>query len=225
MTGGERPTNLISLVNQRLLASFGKPERRPLRSPLDELILTVLSQNTTDVNSLAAFQRLKNRFPKWHMLLSASYKEVLDTIKTAGLGPTKTRRILDLLPQIRQIDPDLTMDFICSMSLEKGYQFLTSFKGVGAKTAGCVLLFACGKPAFPVDTHVFRVARRIGLDHASRTREQLQRFLEQVVPEDDRYNLHMNLIRLGREVCLARAPRCDRCFLQDLCEQRLHQGS
>ena len=236
-----------------------------MRSPLDELILAILSQNTTDVNSLAAFRRLKNRFPQWHALLSATYKEVLDTIKTAGLGPTKTRRILDLLPQVRQIDPDLTMDFVCSMSLEKGYEFLTSFNGVGAKTAACVLLFACGKPAFPVDTHVFRVARRIGLDHASRTREQsgvatplpwpkdhaprtreqsgmatplpwakdhasrtrqqMQRFLEQAVPEDDRYNLHMNLIRLGREVCLARAPRCGRCFLQDVCEHHLHQGS
>ncbi|HUT04864.1 MAG TPA: endonuclease III [bacterium] len=196
-----------------------------MRSPLDELILTILSQNTTDVNSLAAFRRLKNRFPQWHMLLSATYSEVLDTIKTAGLGPTKTRRILDLLPQVRQNDPDLTMDFVCSMSLEKGYEFLTGFKGVGAKTAACVLLFACGKPAFPVDTHVFRVASRIGLDHASRTREQLQRFLEQAVPEDDRYNLHMNLIRIGREVCLARAPRCGRCFLQDVCEHHLHQGS
>jgi len=225
MTVGERRNSLVSLVNQRLLASFGRPGRRPLRSPLDELILTILSQNTTDVNSLAAFKRLKNRFPEWQMLLSASYNEVLSIIKTAGLGPTKTRRILDLLPQIRQKDPGLTMDFVCSMSLEKGYEFLTSFKGVGAKTAACVLLFACGKPAFPVDTHVFRVARRIGLDQASHTREQMQHFLEQVVPEGDRYNLHMNLIRLGREVCLARAPRCGSCLLQDVCEHHLHQES
>ena len=224
MTGGKRATQLVSLVNQRLLGSLGKPERRPLRSPLDEFILTILSQNTTDVNSLAAFGRLKNRFPEWRMLLSASYSEVLDIIKTAGLGPTKTRRILALLPKIKQKDPGLTMKFVCSMSLEKGYEFLTSFKGVGAKTAACVLLFACRKPAFPVDTHVFRVTRRIGLGPASRTREQVQRFLERVVPEDERYNLHMNLIRLGREVCLARAPRCGPCFLQDLCEHHLHQG-
>ena len=220
MTSDARPTGLISLVNKRLVDNLGLPERRPRRCPLDELVLTILSQNTTDVNSLAAFERLKSRFPDWELLLSADYQQVLSAIKTAGLGPTKARRILDLLPQIKQKDPSLTMDFLCSMSLVEGYDFLTRFSGVGAKTAACVLLFACGKPAFPVDTHVFRVARRIGLDRDSPTREKMQSFFEEVVPEGDRYNLHMNLVRLGRKLCQARAPKCERCFLTDVCEYR-----
>jgi len=94
---------------------------------------------------------------------------------------------------------------------------LTAIRGVGAKTAACVLLFACGKPAFPVDTHVFRVARRIGLDRISPTREKMQSFFEKVVPEEDRYNLHMNLVRLGRKLCRARTPQCQHCFLANIC--------
>ena len=227
MTSDARPDGLISLVNRRLAENFGLPTRRPRRSPLDELILTILSQNTTDVNSLAAFKRLRTRFPHWELLLSAGYQQVLSAIKTAGLGPTKARRILDLLPLIKQKDPSLTMSFVCSMSLDEGYEFLTAIRGVGTKTAACVLLFACGKPAFPVDTHVFRVARRIGLDRASPTREKMQRFFENVVPETDRYNLHMNLVRLGRKLCRARAPKCEQCFLTDVCELRqgLRAGS
>jgi len=186
-------------------------------SPLDELVLTILSQNTTDANSFAAFQRLKNRFPDWELLLSADFEQVLSAIKVAGLGPTKARRILDLLPQISHQDPTLTMSFLCSMSLDEGYTFLTGFRGIGTKTAACVLLFACGKPAFPVDTHVFRVARRIGLDRASPTRAKMQSFFEKMVPEEERYNLHMNLVRLGRKLCRARNPQCQLCFLADIC--------
>jgi len=186
-------------------------------SPLDELVLTILSQNTTDANSFAAFQQLKNRFPDWELLLSADFEQVLSAIKTAGLGPTKARRILDLLPQIRRKDPTLTMSFLCSMSLDEGYAFLTGFRGIGTKTAACVLLFACGKPAFPVDTHVFRVARRIGLDRASPTRGKMQSFFEKMVPEKERYNLHTNLVRLGRKLCRARSPQCQLCFLADIC--------
>jgi len=220
VTGDARPNGLISLVNRRLVDSLGLPMRRPHRCPLDELILTILSQNTTDINSLAAFERLRSRFPDWELLLSADYREVLSAIKTAGLGPTKARRILDLLPQIKQKDPSLTMSFLCSMSLDEGYEFLTAIRGVGTKTAACVLLFACGKPAFPVDTHVFRVAKRIGLDRASPTREKMQSFFEEVVPERDRYNLHTNLVRLGRKLCHARAPKCEQCFLTDVCDYR-----
>ena len=220
MTSDARPNGLIPLVNRRLVDSLGLPERRPRRCPLDELVLTILSQNTTDVNSLAAFKRLKSRFPEWELLLSADYEQVLSAIKTAGLGPTKARRILELIPQIKQKDPSLTMDFLCSMSLDEGYEFLTAIRGVGTKTAACVLLFACGKPSFPVDTHVFRVARRIGLDRDSPTREKMQSFFEKVVPEKDRYNLHMNLVRLGRKLCQARAPKCEQCFLTDVCEYR-----
>lgn len=217
MTSGSGPTGLISLVNRRLRDNLGLPERRPRMSVLDELVLTILSQNTTDANSFAAFQRLKTRFPDWELLLSAEYEQVLSAIKVAGLGPTKARRILDLLPQIRLADPALTMSFLCSMSLEEGYAFLTGFRGVGAKTAACVLLFACGKPAFPVDTHVFRVARRIGLDRASPTRDKMQSFFEKIAPEKERYNLHMNLVRLGRKLCRARSPQCQLCFLADIC--------
>ncbi len=217
MTGDARPNGLISLVNRRLVDNLGLPERRPRRLPLDELVLTILSQNTTDVNSLAAFKRLKSRFPDWTSLMSADYQQVLAAIKTAGLGPTKARRIIDLIPKIKQKDPRLTMGFLCSMSLDEGYEFLTAIRGVGTKTAACVLLFACGKPAFPVDTHVFRVARRIGLDRVSPTREKMQSFFEKVVPEKDRYNLHMNLVRLGRKLCRARSPQCQHCFLANIC--------
>jgi len=212
-----RLVSFAESVGKRLIENMGLPERRPWRAPLDELILTVLSQNTTDVNSLAAFKSLKNRFPSWELLFSAQYEEVLETIRPAGLGPTKTRRILDLMPIIRREDPTLTLDFLSSNSIDEGYEFLTGISGVGRKTAACVLLFACGKPAFPVDTHVFRVSRRIGLDTHSRTRDQMQALFERIVPAEDRYNLHMNLIRLGRNICRARSPKCPDCFLTDLC--------
>ena len=220
MTSDRGPSGLVSLVNTRLVDNLGLPERRPCRPPLDELILTILSQNTTDANSHAAFARLKRRFPDWNQMLSAGHDEIVAAIRIAGLGPTKARRIANIIPEIKQRDPTLAMAFLCSMSLNEGYEFLTRFPGVGTKTAACVLLFACGKPAFPVDTHVFRVARRIGLDRASPTRERMQSFLEGLVPERDRYSLHMNLVRLGRETCNARAPKCERCFLTDLCDYR-----
>ncbi|MBN1592496.1 MAG: endonuclease III [Candidatus Coatesbacteria bacterium] len=193
------------------------PERRPRRSPLDELILTILSQNTTDVNSFAAFKRLKARFPDWDLVLQADHEEIVDLIKVAGLGPTKARRIANVLAEIKKKDPTLEMGFLCTMSLSEGYRYLTAFPGIGTKTAACVLLFACDKAAFPVDTHVFRVSRRIGLDAESPTREKMQAFFEGIVPGKDRYNLHMNLIRLGRMICKARSPKCDRCFLSSFC--------
>lgn len=215
---GDNLGELAEVVYDRLIAVLGTPERRVSRLPVDELILTILSQNTTDVNSLAAFERLKDRFEGWDRLISVEYSEVLDAIRVAGLGPTKARRILELMPLLKRVDPTLTLSFLCSMRLEEGYAFLTGLRGVGRKTAACVLLFSCGKPAFPVDTHVFRVAKRIGLDSGTRTRDEMQSFFEQTVPEEQRYNLHVNLIRHGRKTCAARSPKCEACFLTDLCD-------
>lgn len=212
-----RLAGLISKINRRLIQNLGPPGPRKNRPPLDELILTILSQNTTDKNAYAAFRRLRSRFSTWEELLSSQPEEVAELIRPAGLGPTKARRLMALLEGLKREDASLRLDFLHEWPVERAYEFLTGFSGVGLKTAACVLLFACGKPTFPVDTHVFRVAKRLGIDNSSRTRDELQRFLEKTVPDNERYSLHINLIRLGRTICTARRPKCSDCFLCDLC--------
>jgi len=212
-----RLAGLISKIDRRLIENLGPPGPRKNRPPLDELILTILSQNTTDKSAYAAFRRLRSRFSTWEELLSSQPEEVAELIRPAGLGPTKARRLMALLEGLKREDASLRLDFLHEWPVERAYEFLTGFSGVGLKTAACVLLFACGKPTFPVDTHVFRVATRLGIDNSSRTRDELQRFLEKTVPDNERYSLHINLIRLGRTICTARRPKCSDCFLCDLC--------
>lgn len=202
---------LISLRNRFGLPS--PPERKP---PLDELILTILSQNTNDLNRDRAFIALKARCPDLRDAKGLPLGELARLIEPAGLGPTKSRRIQDLLKSIygdgRRGLPDL-----CLMNPDEGLEYLTGFKGVGPKTASCVLLFSCGVPVFPVDTHIFRVGRRLGLLREKADRDKAHEVLGSFFPPDHYLELHLNLIRLGRELCRPRKPDCSRCPLEQRC--------
>jgi endonuclease-3 len=205
-------------IHQRLLDMYGEPEwRRPL-PPLDELISTILSQNTNDRNRDRAFDALRARFPSWEAVRDAPLEAVIEAIRPAGLANQKARRIQEVLREITRLRGALELDFLQDLPLEEARSWLMQFKGVGPKTAAIVLLFSLGRPAFPVDTHIYRVSGRIGLRPAEMTVEETHAWLESLLPPETWYAAHLNLIRLGREVCQARRPQCDRCPIREFCD-------
>jgi len=204
------------LVHRRLAALYGEhPERAPL-DPVAELVSTFLSQNTSDRNRDRAFARLQERFPTWEALRDAPLEEVVEAIQSAGLARVKAPRIQAALRRISERGR-LTLDFLAEMPLEEARAWLLGLDGVGPKTAAIVLLFAFGRPAFPVDTHIYRVTRRLGLIPERASREQAHRLLEGLFAPEIYYPVHLNLIRHGRETCFPRRPACARCLLLDLC--------
>jgi len=206
-------------VRQRLIEAYGKPEWRPALPPVDELVSTILSQNTNDVNRDTAFSQLKESFPDWKAVMEAPTEEVVEAIRTAGLANQKGPRIQGALREITEhYDGDISLDFLQEMPLEEARAWLTDLKGVGPKTAAIVLLFSLGMPAFPVDTHIYRVTGRIGLRPEGLSVEKTHAYLEEKVPEEAFYDLHLNLIRLGRQVCGARKWHCYRCPVEGMCE-------
>ena len=204
-------------VHERLLAVYGKPAWRPHLDPVSELVSTILSQNTSDVNRDVAFDRLRERLPTWEEVRDADLKVVVDAIRPAGLATQKGPRLQEALRLITEDRGELNLDFLADWPVEDAKAWLTSMKGVGPKTAAIVLLFSLGCPAFPVDTHVHRVTRRLGLLGPRVSREKAHDDLEALVPEQDYYAFHLNLIRHGRQVCASRKPRCQACVLFDLC--------
>jgi endonuclease-3 len=214
------PPELAQLVYNRLLARYGSPRLDLPTSPLDELIATILSQNTNDTNRDRAFQALKVRFPTWEEVRDASPEHVIDAIRPAGLANQKGPRIQELLREITSQRGDLELDFLKEMSDSEVYDWLTSFKGIGPKTASIVMLFSLGKPAFPVDTHIYRVTGRLGLRPQDLNVEQAHPYLAQIFPSSYYVSAHLNLIHLGRQICQARKPDCLRCFLNDVCQYR-----
>lgn len=205
-------------VHQRLLSFYGHPKWRcPLR-PVDELVSTILSQNTNDRNRDAAFNSLRQRFPTWEKVRDAEPTEVIDAIRIAGLANQKGPRIQAVLQEITAERGSLDLDFLREMPIEEALAWLTHFKGVGPKTASIVLLFSLGRPAFPVDTHVYRVTGRIGLRPPRMSVEQAHMHLSALFPPEDYSPAHLNIIRLGREICQARKPNCPICPLNDLCD-------
>lgn len=205
-------------VHRRLLAHFGKPVWRQPLPPLDELVSTILSQNTNDNNRDRAFFALKGRYPSWEAVRDAPTEEVIETIRPAGLANQKGPRIQEVLRQITAEQGSLTLDYLADMPPDEAKRHLMRFKGVGPKTAAIVLQFSLGKAAFPVDTHIYRVTGRLGLRPPNISRERAHEFLEKVFPPETYYDAHLNLIRLGREICTARKPRCEICPLRDLCD-------
>jgi endonuclease-3 len=205
-------------IHQRLLDVYGEPKwRRPL-PPLDELISTILSQNTNDRNRDRAFDALRARFPNWEAVRDAPLEAVIEAIRPAGLANQKARRIQEVLREITRLRGALELGFLQDLPLEEARSWLMQFKGVGPKTAAIVLLFSLGRPAFPVDTHIYRVSGRIGLRPAEMTVEETHAWLESLLPPETWYAAHLNLIRLGREVCQARRPQCDRCPIREFCD-------
>jgi endonuclease-3 len=199
---------------------YGRPEPMPSHDPLAELILTVLSQNTSDTNSGRAFVQLMRHYPSWEAIASAPTGELAATIQPGGLARQKAPRIQAILRAVAERSPDWDLSFLETMPLEEARAWLRSLPGVGPKTAACVLLFSLGRPALPVDTHVERVSKRLGLIPEKATAEQAHGLLEALVEPADYYRFHMLLIKHGRRVCAARKPACERCPLLD-CPSRL----
>lgn len=204
-------------VHQLLLDYYGYPEWRNPLPPLDELVSTILSQNTNDTNRDRAFNTLRSRFPAWEQVRDAPQDDVIEAIRTAGLANQKGPRIQNILRSITGQRGDLDLDFLSDLSTEEASNWLMGFKGVGPKTAAIVLLFSLKKAAFPVDTHIFRVSGRIGLRPEKMTVEAAHEHLAGLFPEDTYYAVHLNIIQLGREICAARTPRCEICPLKELC--------
>jgi endonuclease-3 len=206
-------------IADRLARAYGRP-RRGRSDPLDSLIETVLSQNTSDVNSGRAFASLKAAFPTWQKAAVARPRALERAIKSGGLARTKSRRILKLLAAIREREGRLDLAGLRRLDAAAADARLRGLPGVGPKTRACVLLFALGKHAFPVDTHVHRLARRLGLVPERSSAEAAHELLAPAVREGRALDLHLNLIRLGREVCRARSPLCGACALGPLCPSR-----
>ncbi|HEY9075462.1 MAG TPA: endonuclease III [Anaerolineaceae bacterium] len=205
-------------VYARLLARFGVPAWSDPLPPLDELVCTILSQNTNDRNRDIAYRGLRGRFPTWEAVRDAPLPAVIDAIRSAGLANQKGARIQALLQQITAERGSLDLAFLADLPLEEARQWLLRFKGVGLKTTSIVLLFTLGKPAFPVDTHIYRVSGRLGLRPPGMTVEATHPHLAGLFRPETYGPAHLNLIRLGREICQARKPRCPVCPLQDLCD-------
>jgi endonuclease-3 len=184
---------------------------------VDVLIQTILSQNTSDTNSHRAFKNLRDRFPQWDDVVAARPAEIENAIRTGGLAKIKAHRIKNILSRIKSEWKTVSLDFLCAMSPEQARAVLAGFKGVGPKTAHCVLLFGCAMDVFPVDTHILRISKRIGLIHESASLERAHELWSEFLPPGLAYPLHINLIEHGRRTCRARNPRCCECCLGDLC--------
>ena len=211
------PSQLARQVNQLLLEFYGQPEWRTPLPAVDELVSTILSQNTNDINRDRAFNALRKRFPDWDDLCNAKPEDVISTIRPAGLSNQKGPRIQQVLKQILAERGNLDLGFLKDRTVEGSRAWLTRFKGVGPKTAAIVLLFSLGMPAFPVDTHIYRVTARIGLRPKGMNVETAHSYLEKIFPPDSYFAAHLNIIRLGREICTARRAECSRCPLQKVC--------
>ncbi len=205
-------------VHQTLINFYGHPEWRNPLPPVDELVSTILSQNTNDTNRDRAFETLRARFPTWEEVRDAPQEEVIEAIRSAGLANQKGPRIQHALSEISDQRGEISLDFLEELSPEEASNWLMQFKGVGPKTAAIVLLFSLGKPAFPVDTHIHRVSGRIGLRPSQMNADKAHEHLANLFPPKTYYAAHLNIIRLGREICQARRPNCAICPLQDLCD-------
>lgn len=204
-------------AHQVLLDVYGDPEWRSKKPPLDELVSTILSQNTNDGNRDRAFANLKAKFPTWEAVRDAPPEAVIDTIRSAGLANQKGPRIQRILLDVNIERGDLELEFLRHLDVDEARKWLTKFKGVGPKTAAIVLLFSLDKSAFPVDTHIHRVTGRLGLRPEDMTADQAHAHFESIMAPDTYYAAHLNLIRLGREVCRARKPECVQCVLKKQC--------
>ncbi len=204
-------------ISRRLLSRFGLPVWRVALTPLDELVSTILSQNTNDRNRDVAFERLKASFPTWEAVRDADISQVIECIRPAGLANQKGPRIQAVLREITQERGNLDLRFLKTLPATEAHAWLTHFNGVGPKTAAIVLQFSLDIPAFPVDTHIYRVSGRLGLRPEKMSVEQAHNHLSELFDPATFGPAHLNLIRLGREICHARKPNCPECPLADIC--------
>jgi endonuclease III len=214
-------TRIMSKVERicdLLDACYGRRELQPHNPPLDELVLTILSQNTNSRNCAQAFDGLRRRFPSWDEVLSAGEREIAEAIHVGGLSTIKAGRIKSILREIADAQGRLDLSWLAGEDTQKALDYLLAFHGVGRKTAACVLLFSLGRPVLPVDTHVHRVSIRLGLIGPKVSAEEAHDLLQRSVPEDRIYSFHVNMISHGRAVCVAGTPKCDICTLTEVCD-------
>jgi endonuclease-3 len=207
----------IRQVHTGLSQAYGERTRRRHLDPVAQLVSTIISQNTNDVLRDRAYEALAERYPTWEQVRDAPESEVAASIKIAGLSQQKAPNIQAALRHISEERGELSLTFLKELPVEQAKRWLTSMRGVGPKTAAIVLLFSLDMPAFPVDTHVHRVSKRLGLIPPKTTREKAHDLLETMMPPEMYHDFHLNLIRHGREVCQARSPRCEVCLLRDVC--------
>jgi endonuclease-3 len=210
-------------VHEKLLAYYGDPVWRNPLPAIGELVSTILSQNTNDVNRDRAFDALRAKFPTWEEVRDAKTDQVIEAIRVSGLANQKGPRIQQVLKAITEERGSLDLSFLKERSVNEARNWLTKFNGVGPKTAAIVLCFSLDMPAFPVDTHVYRVTGRIGLRPERMTVEQAHAHLESIFPPETYYAAHLNIIRLGREICTARKAMCEKCPLIKLCDYGIAQ--
>lgn len=217
----------IDDVLDLLRKEYGPCRWRSKGDPMSTLVATVLSQNTSDANSERAFASLMAAFGSWEAVAEASPEEIACSIRKGGLAEIKGRRIKNILKEVKQERGTFHLDFLSELSLSEAKAWLRKLPGVGPKTAACVLLFSLGRTALPVDTHVFRVARRLGLFHSKISAERAHEILEALVPACHIYEFHIHMVEHGRRVCRAQRPHCRICILRQLCpssEQASEQG-
>ncbi len=207
----------IQKINDILEEEFGIPEREDNEDPLDVLIHTILSQNTNDINSGRAYDKLRERFPTWEDVLNADINELAEVIRIGGLARQKSIRIKELLRWIKDTYGKLNIDFVCDMEPSDVIEIFTKLNGIGLKTINVMLCFACGKDVFPVDTHIFRVSKRLALIPDNATPEKAHYIIGKIFPEGKAYSLHVNMITFGREICHAQRPECRNCPLIEYC--------
>jgi endonuclease-3 len=213
----KKPSVTPAWVIERLDAAYGTLPWRPNRDPIAELVLTLLSQNTSDTNSGRAFIRLLSTFPDWQSVLDAKVKDIERAIQPGGLAPTKAPRLQAILREVYARNGSFDLAFLADLPLEEARAWLRSLPGVGPKTAACVLLFALGRPALPVDTHVHRVALRLGLVPEKTNAERAHEVLEAQLAPEQVYPFHIQLIKHGRRTCSAQRPKCPPCPLLSRC--------
>ena len=215
---------LAAEIHQLLVDKYGPPTWRSHLSPVGELVSTILSQNTNDVNRDIAYNTLLERFPTWEEIRDAEEKKILPLIKTAGLANQKGPAIQNALKMITEERGQIELDFLKGMSSQEASEWLINLKGVGPKTASIVLLFSLDMPAFPVDTHVYRITGRVGIRPENMSAAKAHIYLAEQFKPETYYPVHLNIIRLGREVCKARQPLCQECPLTQICEYYANQN-
>jgi endonuclease-3 len=213
----KRSHEKLQEVLTSLTAALGRRRWKCWGRALDVLVETVLSQNTSNANSSAGYRQLRRRFRTWNAVADAPTGEVEECIRISGLSRIKAPRIQKILRQIADQRRHATLEFLRDLDVEQANQYLQSFDGVGPKTAACVLMFSFNMPIFPVDTHIHRIAIRLGLVPARSSAADVQRILTPMIAPGDRYAMHILLIAHGRKTCSARSPKCEWCGLFDLC--------
>jgi endonuclease-3 len=207
----------IKVIIELLIKEYGHRELKPHHDPLAELVRTILSQNTSDVNSRPAFRSLISTFDTWEKVIQADTALIAGAIKRGGLARIKALRIQQALKDIEQKRGVIDLGFLEYISFPEAREWLMRLPGVGYKTANCVLLFALGKPALPVDTHIYRVSKRLGLVRENASLDEAHNILEPMVPRDHIYEFHVLMIEHGRRICIARNPQCTQCVLNSIC--------